>query len=900
MRSLALSSILVAGLAHTASAQATIEPVGRYADAARALTTLIEHERAAKGVPAISIALVDGQRVVWARGFGWADSTAGVAADAQTVYRVGSVSKLFTDVAIMKLVEKKQLDLDAPIQRYLPDFHPRNPFGGEITIRELTSHRAGLTREPPVGNYFDDTNPSLAATVASLNATSLVYKPGSRSKYSNAGIAVLGYVLEKTQRESFYPYLKRAVLDPMEMSSSAFEPLPAIQRRLAKATMWTLHGRQFEAPTFQLGMGPCGSMYSTVLDLSRFLGVLFAGGATQSGSRVLAKSTLDSMWTPQFAAPGAATGFGIGFNVGSLDGHRTIGHGGAIYGFATTLLALPDDSLGVVVVATLDAVNAVTDRIGEEALRDMLALRAGRTIASADTTSRLAAGEALAVAGRYANARAGVDLQEYEGRLFMTPQRGGFRGELRHAAGAFVSQTASTMNSMYVMDDRLAIGARVDRRDDRIVVGSDTLVRLQVPGSGVVPMAEPKPGPASDEYAGLIGEYGWDHDVLYIREKDGRLNALIEWFFEYPLERVSRDVYKFPNRGLYDGQEIEFKRGADGKATIAITGTVPFKRRALPGDDDRVNFRITPVRPVDELRRTALAASPPNETGTKRPSDLVELRSLDSTIKYDIRYATTNNFMGTPFYSSAHAFMQRPAAEAVARASAQLRKLGYGLLIHDAYRPWYVTKMFWDGTPPDKHVFVADPSQGSRHNRGCAVDLTLYELATGKPIRMTGGYDEMTDRSYPLYPGGTSLQRWHRDLLRHAMEAQGFTVYEAEWWHFDFGAWREYPIGTQTFEQLDKRAAGGGTSDASVRLQDRTAAEDTVYDVVIRNGRVLDGMGNPWIVADVGISNGRFARIGRIAARGRTEIDATGKYVSPGWIDMMDQSGSVLPRNRLA
>ena len=82
---------------------------------------------------------------------------------------------------------------------------------------------------------------------------------------------------------------------------------------------------------------------------------------------------------------------------------------------------------------------------------------------------------------------------------------------------------------------------------------------------------------------------------------------------------------------------------------------------------------------------------------------------------------------------------------------------GTGCLIHDAYRPWYVTKMFWDGTPPDKHVFVADPSQGSRHNRGCAVDLTLYDLKTGAPIRMTGGYDEMTDRSYPLYPGGTSL-----------------------------------------------------------------------------------------------------------------------------------------------
>ena len=223
---------------------------------------------------------------------------------------------------------------------------------------------------------------------------------------------------------------------------------------------------------------------------------------------------------------------------------------------------------------------------------------------------------------------------------------------------------------------------------------------------------------------------------------------------------------------------IVFERGADGKATVAIAGTVPLQATPASG-------RQRPRELQDHAGETRRRASPrgarrESQTGiapTLKQADLVELKSLDPTIKYDIRYATSNNFMGTPFYSSAHAFMQRPAAEAVARASAELRKLGYGLLIHDAYRPWYVTKMFWDGTPPDKHIFVADPSQGSRHNRGAAVDLTLYDLKTGAPIRMTGGYDEMTDRSYPLYPGGTSLQRWHRDLLRHAMEAQGFNVY---------------------------------------------------------------------------------------------------------------------------
>ncbi len=211
---------------------------------------------------------------------------------------------------------------------------------------------------------------------------------------------------------------------------------------------------------------------------------------------------------------------------------------------------------------------------------------------------------------------------------------------------------------------------------------------------------------------------------------------------------------------------------------------------------------INPVRPVAELRTEALAASPPHEDGTFRKPELVELTSLDPAIHLDIRYATTNDFLGTPVYTQARAFLQRPAAEALVRALHKLQPLGYGLLIHDAYRPWYVTKIFWDATPPEGKIFVADPSQGSRHNRGCAVDLTLYDLATGKPIEMPGTYDEMSPRSFPDYPGGTSLQRWHRDLLRRAMESEGFTVYEHEWWHFDYKDWHEYPILNIKFEDL--------------------------------------------------------------------------------------------------
>lgn len=213
-------------------------------------------------------------------------------------------------------------------------------------------------------------------------------------------------------------------------------------------------------------------------------------------------------------------------------------------------------------------------------------------------------------------------------------------------------------------------------------------------------------------------------------------------------------------------------------------------------------FRITPVRPVSELKREALAAQPPHETGKFRKPDLVELVKLDPTIKLDIRYATTNNFLSTPMYSQARAFLQRPAAEALLKAHRALKAKGYGLLIHDAYRPWYVTRMFWEATPNDKRIFVANPAEGSKHNRGCAVDLTLYDLKTGAAVKMPSGYDEMSPRAYADYPGGALEERERRAILREAMEREGFTVYPQEWWHFDYKDWKQYPILNRRFEDI--------------------------------------------------------------------------------------------------
>lgn len=316
------------------------------------------------------------------------------------------------------------------------------------------------------------------------------------------------------------------------------------------------------------------------------------------------------------------------------------------------------------------------------------------------------------------------------------------------------------------------------------------------------PPPPPKPQPAPTRWRGLIGEYGPDNDILIILEKDGKLCALFKRVEFERLDEVSKNVFKFPVPGPHAQQTVIFTRDRSGRATQLAVDSVVLKRRQIEPEAGATQLRIKPVRPVPELMKEARAATPPKENGDFREADLVELTKLDPTIKLEIRYATTNNFLGTVFYSQARAFMQRPAAEAVVRANHRLRPMGYGLLVHDAYRPWYVTKVFWDATPDDKKVFVADPSKGSRHNRGCAVDLTLYDLKTKRPVAMVSTYDETTDRAYPDYPGGTSLQRWHRKLLREAMEAEGFTVYEAEWWHFDYKDWRLYRIGNTRFEEI--------------------------------------------------------------------------------------------------
>lgn len=335
-----------------------------------------------------------------------------------------------------------------------------------------------------------------------------------------------------------------------------------------------------------------------------------------------------------------------------------------------------------------------------------------------------------------------------------------------------------------------------------------------------------RPGSHAIGAATLVVAIAGDVIDLRVREADGRESLGFDlgpprspWFV---LGSPSGEVWAHGGVGTFgwrreaDGlyRAIEFT-DADGRLVRRLPG--PFFERLPPAvkakwAEDQASappatapagpFRITPTRPIDAIRAEALKATPPQEAGEFLKPDLVDLATIDPRIRLDVRYATADDFLGVPVYTSARAFLQRPAAEALGRAQAKLGEEGFGLLIHDGYRPWHVTKIFREATPAKYHDFVADPAKGSRHNRGCAVDLSLYRLETGEPVDMPTGYDDFSRCAFADYPGVTRAQAANRAALRQALEAEGFLHLPEEWWHFDYKGWKQHPIQNVRFEDL--------------------------------------------------------------------------------------------------
>ncbi len=308
-------------------------------------------------------------------------------------------------------------------------------------------------------------------------------------------------------------------------------------------------------------------------------------------------------------------------------------------------------------------------------------------------------------------------------------------------------------------------------------------------------MAEPlglpsKPAPCPERWLGLLGKYGRPNDGksdFLVREEGGRLQ--IYGSRPNDLQETGRDSFL----EVVSGKMFVFVRDSLGGGGACLIGEELYARKFYPGERDSPRPPTWYI-PLDSLWAEAKKARPPVEKGRFAKPDLVDVRHYDPGIKLDLAYSNPKNSYGFALYDKEAAYLQRPAARALARANASLKPLGFTIQLSDAYRPWYVTKFIRMAARPSEKQFYANPAKGSHHNRGTAVDATLVDIQTGIEVDMGYGQNEFSERAAAWFPGGTSLQRWHRLVLRTALERQGFRGLSKEWWHYRFISRKRYPI----------------------------------------------------------------------------------------------------------
>lgn len=341
------------------------------------ISRLIEKEMKANDVTGLSIALVDDQKVVWAEGFGYADAERKIPATPETVYRAGSVSKLFTATAVMQQVEQGKMDLDKPLQTYLPEFSIKSRFdgGGAITPRTLMTHHAGLPSDLLKGMWSKQVEP-FETVAARLKDAYTSYPPNYVFAYSNIGVTLLGHALERTVGRDFAGHLDSALLRPLGMVSSSFAPGMDQSPLVAKAYRKGELGE--ELPLRDV---PPGGLNTTVLDLSRFMEMVFAGGRV--GERqVIKPETLAEMLRPQNTAVPLDLSFriGLGWMLSGPDiknGGPVAHHAGATLYHRTHLMILPEHKLGVVVMANSATATRTVTTVATEALKLALEAKTG-------------------------------------------------------------------------------------------------------------------------------------------------------------------------------------------------------------------------------------------------------------------------------------------------------------------------------------------------------------------------------------------------------------------------------------------------------------------------------------------------------------------------------------------
>ncbi|MGL5206656.1 MAG: M15 family metallopeptidase [Acidaminococcaceae bacterium] len=311
---------------------------------------------------------------------------------------------------------------------------------------------------------------------------------------------------------------------------------------------------------------------------------------------------------------------------------------------------------------------------------------------------------------------------------------------------------------------------------------------------------QPKDCPLDEKY--LLGLYAGNGEQFLVREQSGRLNIVYRYLPDdkdyqksniFPLVKERYDVYQIAETGALTNTEasVKFERDKDGHGISCIIGGNRYTR-VFFGPEKGNYFKIKTTKPLDDLRQEIQNAVMPVQT-SPNVAQLVNLAAITG-LKFDLRYATDENCFSTPLYESSKAYLNKNAADALGRVSEKLSDYGFGIVIWDAYRPWKVSKLAYEALPKEHKSLLPLPDKGSSHNTGNAVDVSLYNLKTGEVIQMISDFDEPSPRQYGDFAGGTSLERWERDLLQQIMSTEGFTCSDMEWWHFEFDSTNSYQL----------------------------------------------------------------------------------------------------------
>ena len=535
-----------------------------YTDAIGRFEETIQAELDRGLLTGVSVALVDDQRTVFAGGFGLADKRTGRQASADTVYRAGSISKLFTALAAAQLVERGLIDLDAPVSEYLPDFRIVVPFENcpPITLRQLMCHRSGLIRESPLGGYLDDSQPTIAATVTSVAPCVLVHRPDTVTKYSNLGVTVVGQAVARVADVPFETYQQEQLIGPMGIKSTSFILDERLEERLSTSYMRVADGRDgfftIESPVFQLGTIPAGNLYTTAEDLARLLSVLFADGLA-GDRRIVRSDTLQQMFTPQLT--GEAEGFGLGFNVTRFRGRRRVGHSGAVYGFSSTVAGLVQEKLGVVVLANEDITSGPVRKLADAALDLLLEAKLGEPPPAKEEPIQIDADQLARFTGDYESESYWARIEAGDGLLRV------------NLAGQPITLTCVGPNRF------LGEGRRANEAPFEFDVDNDG------PTTGFTAMGQkfrrvdPKGVPeVPDAYKKYLGGYGPGFIPLVISVKYGHLYAMTENMADYRLRPLNRTVFGMPP-GLYADEQLVFHVDAGGKVHSVTLANMTLARR---------------------------------------------------------------------------------------------------------------------------------------------------------------------------------------------------------------------------------------------------------------------------------------------------------------------------------